>query len=35
MLAVNERLGFRPHGAHYGYLLERSGNGLRASAGST
>ncbi len=35
MLAVNERLGFRPHGAHYNYLLERSGKGLRASAGST
>jgi GNAT superfamily N-acetyltransferase len=35
MLAVNERLGFRPQGAHYSYLLERSGNGLRASAGST
>jgi len=35
MLAVNERLGFRPQGAHYNYLLERSGNGLRASAGST
>ncbi len=34
MLAVNERLGFRPHSAHYSYLLERSGNGLRASAGS-
>jgi GNAT superfamily N-acetyltransferase len=35
MLAVNERLGFRPHGAHYNYVRERSGNGLRASAGST
>lgn len=35
MLAVNERLGFRPCGAHYTYLLELSGKGLRASAGST
>ena len=34
MLAVNERLGFRPHGGHYVYVRE-SGNGLRASAGST
>jgi GNAT superfamily N-acetyltransferase len=34
MLAVNERLGFRPHGAHFNYVRE-SGNGLRASAGST
>jgi GNAT superfamily N-acetyltransferase len=34
MLAVNTRLGFRPHGAHYAYVRE-SGNGLRASAGST
>jgi GNAT superfamily N-acetyltransferase len=34
MLAVNERLGFRPHGAHFNYV-RASGNGLRASAGST
>jgi GNAT superfamily N-acetyltransferase len=34
MLAVNGRLGFRPHTAHYVYVRE-SGNGLRASAGST
>jgi GNAT superfamily N-acetyltransferase len=35
MLAVNERLGFQPHGEHFNYRLEASGNGLRASAGST
>jgi GNAT superfamily N-acetyltransferase len=35
MLAVNTRLGFRPHAVHYTYLLERSGKGARASAGST
>jgi GNAT superfamily N-acetyltransferase len=35
MLAVNERLGFRPLSSHHTYLLDRSGNGLRASAGST
>ena len=34
MLAVNERLGFAPAGAHYNYVRE-SGNGLRASAGNT
>ena len=34
MLAVNDRLGFRPHGSHFNYVRE-SGNGLRASAGST
>ena len=34
MLAINERLGFAPAGAHYNYVRE-SGNGLRASAGST
>jgi GNAT superfamily N-acetyltransferase len=35
MLAVNARLGYRPHAAHFVYLLERSGNGLRESAGRT
>lgn len=35
MLAVNQRLGFRPLTSHDSYVLERSGNGLRASAGST
>jgi len=34
MLAINERLGFAPAGANYNYVRE-SGNGLRASAGST
>ena len=34
MLAINERLGFAPAGALYNYVRE-SGNGLRASAGST
>jgi GNAT superfamily N-acetyltransferase len=35
MLAVNERLGFRPRTSQYTYLLERSGNGLRAGAATT
>lgn len=34
MLAVKERLRFRPHTAHDVYVRE-SGNGFRASAGST
>ena len=34
MLAINEQLGFAPAGALYNYVRE-SGNGLRASAGST
>jgi GNAT superfamily N-acetyltransferase len=35
MLAVNARLGYRPYAEHGIYVLDRSGNGLRASAGST
>ena len=35
MLAVNERLGFQPMASHHTYRLDLSGNGLRASAGST
>jgi GNAT superfamily N-acetyltransferase len=34
MLAVNTRLGYRPHAAHHIYV-RRSGNGFRESAGST
>ena len=34
MLAINDQLDFAPAGAYYNYVRE-SGNGLRASAGST
>jgi GNAT superfamily N-acetyltransferase len=35
MLAVNDRLGFAPYSSYYNYVRTLSGNGLRASAGST